>query len=170
MLVGIGGISRSGKTQLAHEIQSRIGVERCNVISLDNFTKPKNEIPFYNNQIDWEHPKGLDFSKLEKEIKISTSKYSHTIVEGFLIFYEPNIKDMFDMSIYLSISKKTFVKRKFNDLRWGKITKEYIEHIWQSHTKNGRVEGNSIDLLLDTDKEAINEIIDQVMLTFTNRT
>ena len=48
------------------------------------------------------------------------------------------IRDSMNIKIFLEISKRLFIERKREDLRWGLEPDWYIEHIWEAYLRYGR--------------------------------
>ena len=133
MIIGIGGISNSGKSALAEKIKEHYANKSVKILCQDNFAKPTPEIPKIQTHTNWEIPESLDFDRFYKQIVAESKKYDIVIDEGLFVFYEDRLNQLYDKSIYISISKESFVERKKLDLRWGKEPSWYIEHIWDSH-------------------------------------
>ncbi|MEQ8926526.1 MAG: AAA family ATPase [Fulvivirga sp.] len=148
MIIGIGGVSRSGKTTLANQLRNQLGINEVKIISQDDFTYPQSDLPIYNGIVDWEHPDGIDFSALKKTLIEQSKKYTHLIVEGFLIYHSLEIRSLIDFKIFITINKNTFLNRKAEDNRWGETPSSYISYIWDSYLKFGTIDNISIDLLL----------------------
>ena len=133
MIIGIGGISNSGKSALAERIKEHYHDRRVIVLCQDDYAIPTPEIPKINGHTDWEIPDSIDFDSFYR--KICDAAVSHEIVidEGLFVFYEQRLNRLYDKSIYLNISRETFFERKRKDLRWGKEPEWYMQHIWDSH-------------------------------------
>jgi uridine kinase len=139
MIIGIGGVSRAGKTSYAERLKKIFTKKRVIILSQDDFVFPENQIPKIKDRTDWECPESIDFDKFYETITISSRGHDIVIVEGLLIFYQSRITDLFDITYFLEIDKDTFMKRKSDDTRWGKEPDWYLEHIWNSYLKFGRV-------------------------------
>ena len=50
-----------------------------------------------------------------------------------MAFYFDELNKHYDFSIYVEISKETFLFRRQQETRWGVEPKWYIEHVWISH-------------------------------------
>jgi nicotinamide/nicotinate riboside kinase len=150
MVIGIGGLSRSGKTTLSYKIREWFGPDKALILHQDTYVKDEKIIPRIKNRIDWEHPKSLDFKELKSLILKNKSKYSVIIVEGLMVFYDAEIYKLFTKKIYIKISETAFLERKKDDNRWGKEPEWYIRHIWQSHFKYGLLpKSENSTLLID---------------------
>ena len=150
MIIGIAGASRSGKTTLAEQIYESLLTKNCRIIKQDDFVFPKQKLPRIGEELDWEHPAGIDFGRLRQAILGSKEEY--TIVEGFLLFYQNDLVQLFDKKIFIEIDKPTFLERKNLDSRWGSVTQKYIEHVWSSYLLYGIPNPTHIDLRISGKK------------------
>jgi uridine kinase len=133
VIIGIGGISNSGKSSLAKKISEHYGQLKVTVLCQDDFAIPTPEIPLIRDHRDWEIPASINFNRFYQEI-LSAAKHSDIVIdEGLFVFYEERLNKLYDKTIYLSISRETFLERKRKDHRWGKEPEWYIKHIWDSH-------------------------------------
>ena len=137
MIIGIGGASRSGKSFLSDVISSFFLNKEVVVLRLDDYTLPKEELPTIRNHIDWEIPDAYDFEKMKTDILQLSSTCDILIAEGFLIYYDPAITDLFDIKLFVTISKETFMLRKSEDHRWGIEPVWYRKYIWSCYLKYG---------------------------------
>lgn len=133
MIIGIGGVSRAGKTSLAFKVREWIGYDEVIILHQDEFIQPIDKMPRISNHIDWEHPNSLDFDSLIKKIQQVKAENKTIIVEGLMVYWNPSLRSLFDRKIFLKIGKKTFLNRKTLDNRWKDEPDWYIEHIWDSH-------------------------------------
>ncbi len=147
MVIGIGGVSRAGKTTLAYKIREWIGKPHVFILHQDDYIQPEKKQPKINGIIDWEHPGSLDFIKLKYLLQKYTKQFPFVIVEGLMVFYDRQIFDLLDKRIYIQISKETFLNRKTLDKRWGDEPEWYMEHIWKSHLKYGLLPSNEDNIL-----------------------
>lgn len=165
MVIAIGGASRSGKSTLAEYLAKHL--PDTVRIAQDDYAKPIRELPLIGDNPDWEHPDGILFDKMYDDIVRQRKNHHYVIAEGFLIFAKPKLKSLFDFSIFVFVDQDTFYQRKKEDFRWGQITDEYIEHIWQSYLKFGQVDMSKVDVKVDgknLKSPLINEITDKIRL------
>ena len=148
MIVGIGGASRSGKSELAGKLKSRNKELSIAIISQDDYVKPEHLIPRIKTEIDWECPESIDYEKFISAIKVSNQIYDVTIAEGLLIYNHKELASLFDKKIFIKIDKHTFYKRKSKDLRWGEIEDWYKEHIWLSYLKYSKLNSLGTEFIL----------------------
>ena len=162
MIVGIGGISRSGKTTLALELKEYLTNKKLKVLNLDDYTVEVSQIPKINDAINWEHPDSLNFLKLENDIKQCIKESDITIVEGFLIYYNGRIRNLFDVKIYLQIDETLFKKRRRNQYR-NREPDWYLNHIWDSYNKYHSKFKNDCDIIINEKRyRRINNIVDKI--------
>lgn len=147
IVVGIGGVSRAGKTFLAELIAQKSLLSPVVILPQDDFVKPKPEIPLIQGHIDWESPESIDFPKYKNAITQAAAYPGIVIAEGLLAFHDPGIVQLFDKIIFISLTYKEFKLRKQADLRWGKEPKWYIRHIWNSYLRFGQCPLVNIDTL-----------------------
>jgi nicotinamide/nicotinate riboside kinase len=155
MVIGIAGVSRSGKTTLAGLIK-KILIEQGEtaiVLHQDDFVMPENEIPKIRHRIDWECPQSIDFQRFKSKILEAKSQYNHVITEGLLNFWDENIILLFDKKIFVEISKETFLERRNKEKRWGFEPKWFYEHVWQSHLKYGKIGLDDKTIILSGEKD-----------------
>jgi nicotinamide/nicotinate riboside kinase len=140
MIIGIGGVSRSGKTSLAFLIK-RIAEKRgetATVISQDNFVFEESKIPKIRHRTDWECPESIDFQRYKNDIVDKQVTYQHVITEGLLNFWDTETDALFDRRLFVLIKKDIFLSRRLQEKRWGFEPKWFIEYVWKSYLKYGQ--------------------------------
>ncbi|MCF8378334.1 MAG: hypothetical protein K9H49_02080 [Bacteroidales bacterium] len=138
MIIGIGGVSNSGKSGLAEKIRESYPGQKIKIICQDDHVFPKEQLPTIKNHIDWEHPDSIDSIKFKKSILEASQVNDITIAEGLMVFYFSEITQLFNKLLFIEISHPEFIKRKKRDLRWGKEPHWYIQHIWKSYNSFGK--------------------------------
>lgn len=163
-IIGIGGVSRAGKTSLALRISDWLVDEKVKILHQDDYVVPNSEMPLVKGQIDWEKPESLDFTTFRKEIQKAKEKYDYIIAEGLMVYSRAEVFELFDKKIYIEISKETFLSRKTLDSRWENEPEWYIEHIWNSHFVHGRVSDGLKDVLcMSGENKFIADIVKQYL-------
>lgn len=156
MLVGICGASCSGKTSLVKELQERL-LDKISVVSFDDYFLGEEKLD-YENIIDWESPVLYDYkkfigdlNKLKKGKEIRFASHSResdergvkeraispkalTIIEGFLIFYQPEARSVFDKKIFIELPEEEILRRRLerrkSDENWDNLkylTTKFLE-------------------------------------------
>lgn len=141
LVVGIGGVSRAGKSTLASQISEMYPELKVQIINMDKFVLPQKDIPLIHGVTDWEIPESVDYPQLTQAVEESKLRTDLVLVEGILIYNDPNLLQKFDLKIFVDIPKSVFERRKKNDDRW-EIPSWFMKHIWASYLKFGQVHKN----------------------------
>ena len=126
LVIGIAGGTGSGKTTVANEILEQVGKEIVSYLPHDAYYKDLNDLP--TNQrtaVNFDHPHSLDSDLMKHHIEQLIAGHSielpiydfttHTrtdktifipsnpviLVEGILIFSDSNLRDLFDVKLYV---------------------------------------------------------------------
>lgn len=126
LIVGISGVTCSGKSTLAKELHRKL--DNSIVIHQDNYFLPPHDprhikIPALNH-INWEILSSLDMSKMYSDIlKLIESKPKKSdksdkelrrvlILEGFLLFGFKPISNLCELKYFLTLTKEECWKRR----------------------------------------------------------
>jgi uridine kinase len=126
IVIAIAGGTGSGKTTLTHDVLENVGAEHIALLPHDAYYKDLGHLPFeHRSQINYDHPNSLEtdllvqhIKQLKKGIPIQLPIYdfkTHTrtaeticvdpkpvvLVEGILIFVERDLRDLFDVKIFV---------------------------------------------------------------------
>ncbi|WP_372755494.1 uridine kinase [Mariniflexile sp.] len=126
LIIGIAGGTGCGKTTVVNQILNELPEGEVGVISQDSYYKDTTHLSYDERiKINFDHPRSIDFELLEnhlKELKKGTPihqpvysfvKHNRTgdtilthprkvmIVEGILILTNPELRDMFDIKIFV---------------------------------------------------------------------
>ena len=126
LIIGIAGGTGSGKTTVVHQIMNQLPDAEVGVISQDSYYKKTTNLSYDERSlINFDHPRAIDFDLLVthlRELKtgrtiqqpvysfvthnrtedsISTHPRKVLIVEGILILAHPELRDLFDIKIYV---------------------------------------------------------------------
>ena len=154
LVIGIAGGSGSGKTTVAQEILNRVGPDRIAYIQHDSYYKDITGLPpAQRAEVNFDHPHSLETDLLIKHIEAlrdgeavevpiyDFSKDSRTaetfkiaprrviIVEGILIFTEPELRKLFDVKIFVDTdSDLRLIRRLQRDItERGRTTESVIK-------------------------------------------
>jgi uridine kinase len=142
LVIGIAGGTGSGKTTVANVILDRVGAERIAYLPHDAYYKDLQDLPMaQRHQINFDHPHSLDTGLLIQHLRDlkawqsidlpvydfkTHSRTNHTltigpqpviIVEGILIFAEPELRELFDVKIYVDTDPDIrFIRRLQRDI------------------------------------------------------
>lgn len=126
VIIGVAGGTGSGKTTVAHRILDRVGAEHIAYIPHDAYYKDLSHLPQAERaKVNFDHPDALETSLLIEHLEAlragqaveipvydftthsRTEETEHVeparivLVEGILIFVEPDLRDAFDVKLFI---------------------------------------------------------------------
>ncbi len=126
IIIGISGASASGKSVLANTIVKELGSNEVVVISEDSYYKDLSHLPFEERaKINFDHPDAFDHALLARQLDeivagktVEVPMYDHTlherkketrqvgkhsiiVLEGILIFVDPELRSRMDIRIFM---------------------------------------------------------------------
>ena len=142
VVIGISGGTGSGKTTVANVILQRSGAENLTVLPHDAYYRDLKDLPrAQRDQVNFDHPEALDTALLVKHVAalrrwepVDIPVYDFTIhsrtdrtrriephpvilVEGILIFAEPDLRQLFDVKIFVDTPADIrFIRRIQRDI------------------------------------------------------
>jgi uridine kinase len=142
LIIGIAGGTGSGKTTVVHQIMNELPETEVGILSQDSYYKETHDLSLEErSKINFDHPRAIDFELLVQHLKdlkegkaIDQPMYSfvkhnrtgdtiHThprkvmIVEGILILTNPELREMFDIKIYVHAdSDERLIRRLKRDI------------------------------------------------------
>ncbi len=142
LVIGIAGGSGSGKTTVAHVVLERVGPERIAFLAHDAYYRDLSHLSISKRaEVNFDHPDSLESELLVEQIKKlksgsaiempvydfkTHSRTTNTIhieyqpvilVEGILIFTEPDLRDLFDVKIFVDTDADIrFIRRLKRDI------------------------------------------------------
>ena len=142
IVIGIAGGSGSGKTTVANVILKRVGAHRIAFLAHDAYYKELKDLPLNQRiQTNFDHPDSLDSDLLIQHIQqlksgqaVELPVYDFTtyarneetihvkphrviLVEGILLFAEPNLRKLFDVKIFVDTDADLrFIRRLERDI------------------------------------------------------
>lgn len=142
LIIGIAGGTGSGKTTVVDQIVSEIPEGEVCVISQDSYYKDTSHLSYDQRvEINFDHPNSIDFELLVKHLSelrkgnsfeqpvysfvdhnrtdktVTTYPKKVVIVEGILILTHPEIREMFDIKLYVHAdSDERLIRRLRRDI------------------------------------------------------
>lgn len=140
IVIGIAGVTRSGKSSLASGLAKVLGVPENLIVHQDKSWKPPRDRPRSArfNKPDMECPDSVDWARLkgwirERVEQAKAQQLKFVIVEGFLLFSDPEIRDMCHRKIFVTVPKQVAYERR---MRTKFVNKdEFDELIWPSFVR-----------------------------------
>jgi uridine kinase len=142
LIIGIAGGTGSGKTTVVHQIMNELPQTEVGIISQDSYYRETHNMSYEERtKINFDHPRAIDFELLVQHLKdlkanktIEQPVYSFVthnrtddtiithprkvmIVEGILILANPELRDMFDVKIFVHAdSDERLIRRLKRDI------------------------------------------------------
>jgi uridine kinase len=142
LTIGIAGGTGCGKTTVVNQIIEQLPSNEVGIISQDSYYRDLSGLSFEERtRINFDHPRAIDFELLEthlRELKagnpiqqpvysfvdhnrtrqrIETHPRKVMIIEGILIMTQPEIRDMFDIKIFVHAdSDERLIRRLKRDI------------------------------------------------------
>lgn len=142
LIIGIAGGTGCGKTTVVNQILNELPEGEVGVISQDSYYKDTSHLNYDERvKINFDHPRSIDFELLEKHLKalrkgksieqpvysfvkhnrtgdtIKTKPRKVMIVEGILIMTNPELREMFDIKIFVHAdSDERLIRRLKRDI------------------------------------------------------
>ena len=142
LIIGLAGGTGSGKTTVVHQIMNELPDTEVGVISQDSYYKETTNLSFDERAlINFDHPRSIDFELLVRHLKalkagetidqpvysfiqhnrtddtVSTHPRKVMIVEGILILTNPELRELFDIKIFVHAdSDERLIRRLKRDI------------------------------------------------------
>lgn len=142
LVIGIAGGTGSGKTTVSNAIVERVGSHHLALLAHDSYYRDLSHLPFTERvKVNFDHPNSLETELLIQHIKQlrqgeaieipvydfkTHSRTTHTvhlepcpiiIVEGILIFTEPELRKLFDIKVFVDTDADIrFIRRLERDI------------------------------------------------------
>jgi uridine kinase len=163
-LIGVAGGTCSGKTTVSERLSELAGTEHLALIKLDSYYIARDEEPPEQRALaNYDHPDAFDWQLLNDHIAalaagatVAVPIYDYTnhtrssdvrlvhparivVVEGILVLYEPQLRDRFDLKVYVDTDADLrFIRRLQRDVaERGRssesIVQQYLATVRPSH-------------------------------------
>ncbi|MFC0605479.1 uridine kinase [Winogradskyella pulchriflava] len=142
LIIGIAGGTGCGKTTVVNTILNELPEGEVGVISQDSYYKDTSHLSYEERvKINFDHPRSIDFDLLESHLKqlkkgesidqpvysfvkhnrtgdtITTKPRKVMIVEGILILTNPELRELFDIKIFVHAdSDERLIRRLKRDI------------------------------------------------------
>jgi uridine kinase len=183
LIIGIAGGTGSGKTTVVHQIMNELPETEVGVISQDSYYKKNSHLSYEErSNINFDHPRAIDFDLLVthlKELKsgsvIEQPVYSFVthdrtddvilthprkvmIVEGILILTNLELREMFDIKVYVHAdSDERLIRRLKRDIaergrNMTEVVNRYQSTLKPMHDQFIEPTKNFADIIIPNDK------------------
>lgn len=163
-MLGVAGGTCSGKTTVAERLVELMGEEDIALIKLDSYYWAHEDKPIEQRAlVNYDHPDSFDWPLLTEHVRslcdsrpVPVPVYDYTnftrtgdvrivgpakivVIEGILVLYEPVLRDLFDLKVYVDTDADLrFIRRLERDVvERGRtpqsIIAQYLETVRPSH-------------------------------------
>ena len=158
-LVGLAGGSATGKTTFIKALQEVFDEGQLCIISQDHYYKALSEqVRDQHGVVNFDHPDGIDFNRLRKDIRtlqkgkqVRIVEYTFnnpnifpkeivfnpapiTVVEGLFVYANKALYRMFDYRMYIHADDQLTLKRRLvRDATERGMTEEEVMYQWDNH-------------------------------------
>ncbi len=137
LVIGIAGGSGSGKTTVARSVVESIGRDAVVLIQHDAYYREQSHLPLEERaKVNYDHPDSLETDLLVEHLRLLVAGTSvhrpvydftvHTrsaetvlvepkpviLVEGILVLYEPSLRELMDLKIYIDTDSDLRIVRR----------------------------------------------------------
>jgi uridine kinase len=164
LIIGLGGGSGSGKTTIARSIVEAIGPDDVALIQHDAYYHDQTDLPMEERvKVNYDHPDSFETSLLVAHLQelragraIERPIYDFTvynrlastvrvepkhavIVEGILVLYEPELRELMDLKIYVDTDPDLRILRRLErDLKergrsFDSVHDQYLDTVRPMH-------------------------------------
>lgn len=183
LIIGIAGGTGSGKTTVVNQIINQLPENEVTVISQDSYYKATNDLSYEERtKINFDHPRAIDFDLLVKQLQdlknnkiIEQPIYSFVthnrtedtlrthpkkvmIVEGILIFNNPDLRDLCDIKIFVhSDADERLIRRLKRDIQergrdLNEVLNRYQDTLKPMHDQFIEPTKNFADMIIPNDR------------------
>ena len=163
-LIGVAGGSGSGKTTVAERLAALIGEPSLALLRLDAYYCDNSHLPAVERAaINYDHPDAFDWKLLVEHVdalaagepvqvpvydfatyerlpeRLLVAPARVVVVEGILVLFEPELRDRFDLRVYVDTDADVrFIRRLERDVSergrsLGSVIEQYLATVRPSH-------------------------------------
>ncbi|MBL4746869.1 MAG: uridine kinase [Flavobacteriaceae bacterium] len=183
LIIGIAGGTGSGKTTVVKQILSQLPKDEVCVISQDSYYQATDGMSYdERTQINFDHPNAIDFDLLVNDLKklkkgetieqpiysfvthnrikdtLTTPPKKVLIVEGILIFNSKELRDLFDIKVFVHAdADERLIRRVKRDIQErgrdiNEVLKRYQDTLKPMHQTFIEPTKNYADIIIPNDR------------------
>ncbi len=183
LIIGIAGGTGSGKTTVVNQILNQLPDNEVTIISQDSYYKATDELSYEERtKINFDHPRAIDFDLLVKQLQqlkkgeiidqpiysfvthnrtedtLKTHPKKVMIVEGILIFNNPELRDLCDIKIFVHAdADERLIRRLKRDIQErgrdiNEVLNRYQDTLKPMHNQFIEPTKNFADIIIPNDR------------------
>ena len=183
LIIGIAGGTGSGKTTVVNKIVKHLPSDEVCVISQDSYYNATDDLSYEDRaKINFDHPRAIDFDLIVKQLKklksgktieqpvysfvthnrtkdtIKTHPRKVVIVEGILIFNNKELRDLFDIKIFVHAdTDERLIRRVRRDISErgrdiDEVLNRYLDTLKPMHRQFIEPTKNFADIIIPNNK------------------
>jgi uridine kinase len=197
LIIGIAGGTGSGKTTVVNQIIKQLPTDEVCVISQDSYYNATDNLPYEErSKINFDHPRAIDFDLIIRHLKalkagnninqpvysfvthnrtkdtIKTHPRKVIIVEGILILNNKELRDLFDIKIFVHAeTDERLIRRLKRDItergrNMDEVLNRYQTTLKPMHQQFIEPTKNFADLIIPNDR--FNNVAIDIVRTVIN--
>mgnify|MGYP000524727227 FL=1 len=197
LIIGIAGGTGSGKTTVVNQIIKQLPTDEVCVISQDSYYNATDNMPYEErSKINFDHPRAIDFDLIIRHLKalkagnninqpvysfvthnrtkdtIKTHPRKVIIVEGILILNNKELRDLFDIKIFVHAeTDERLIRRLKRDItergrNMDEVLNRYQTTLKPMHQQFIEPTKNFADLIIPNDR--FNNVAIDIVRTVIN--
>lgn len=183
LIIGIAGGTGSGKTTVVNQIINQLPENEVTVISQDSYYKATDDLSYEERtKINFDHPRAIDFDLLVTQLQdlknnkiieqpiysfvthnrtndtLKTHPKKVMIVEGILIFNNPDLRDLCDIKIFVHAdADERLIRRLKRDIQergrdLNEVLNRYQDTLKPMHDQFIEPTKNFADMIIPNDR------------------
>lgn len=183
LIIGIAGGTGSGKTTVVNQIINQLPENEVTVISQDSYYKATDDLSYEERtKINFDHPRAIDFDLLVKQLQelkngtiveqpiysfvthnrtndtLKTHPKKVMIIEGILIFNNPELRDLCDIKIFVHAdADERLIRRLKRDIQergrdLNEVLNRYQDTLKPMHDQFIEPTKNFADMIIPNDR------------------
>ena len=183
LIIGIAGGTGSGKTTVVNQIINQLPENEVTVISQDSYYKATDDLSYdERTKINFDHPRAIDFDLLVEQLQelkngniieqpiysfvthnrtedtLKTHPKKVMIVEGILIFNNPDLRDLCDIKIFVHAdADERLIRRLKRDIQergrdLNEVLNRYQDTLKPMHDQFIEPTKNFADMIIPNDR------------------
>lgn len=189
LIIAVGGGSGSGKTSFLEALQERCLPNELCVLSMDHYYLPRESHAVDKNGVhNFDLPEGVDFEGFRRDLRalkagepVNKKEYVFNnpdrepailtflpapviLVEGIFIFHDPDVRELFDLTIFLHARDNLKVIRRIKRDRIERnyplddVLYRYENHVYPAYERYIAPYLEDVDIVINNNTHFLNAL------------